>query len=426
VRRVGRHVQILEWALNASCGVVSALALERTLEEHFMPLIRKALRIRETREAMLAAALPSGDGSRSTLTPAAPLDHRLSPVLFAPAGGLGGRVAGQGVSAGCQTESSVTEERGVQRLLSPRHRHAEAPHLPPQAPRDAAREGGAGVSDAQRGVGAGSREKGGSETIELWYANRIFSLTVPRFDPSTLHLSGVADMVLNLPDNEDLLAAAIRHERKVPCTVARLQGSQLRPARPSNVDVPLMMALVHKFFEIENDYTKPMLRIDIADQQLGKMTEFYLPPLSKGKVHGTDVVEAAARRAGVSLLQEQVVAYARHLEEYSKLPPREELKRVDPRADPTKFRDPSYQSTEKIGFDLRIDLALGQMAVAVRRADMTFTVRQSDTEDLAKEILRRTRAELADVLAVPLNTLEVTFTLSLDRPLALAPTRPRP
>ena len=391
----------LEWALNASCGVLSALAFERTLDAHFMPKIRKDLRIRETREAMLSASLPTGDGSRPFLTPASQTALAASKEEDEDEGK---RPSVETAAAGCQTDSSVTADRDVARLLSPRLRDATAPP-PDDSPSLEAAPSELEPADA-RPVQRAAVDDGVIDTVQLWYASRIYSLKVPRFDARMVQLSGLADMVLNVPDNEDLLAAAIQHERRIPCTVARLQGKQLRLAKPSNVDVPLMMALVQKFLEIENDYTRPMLRIDIAEQERGQLAELYLPALAKGNVHATGVVETAAKRAGLELSQEQIIEFARQLEEYSRLPPREELKRVDPRADPTKFRDPSYQSTEKIGFDLRIDLPLGQIAVAVRRADITFTVRQSDAEDLAKEVLRRTRMELAEVLNVPQETLE--------------------
>lgn len=103
-------VHCLEWALNASNGVVTALAFERALDQHFMPKIRKDLRIRETREAMLSAALPTGDGVRALLTPA----EAQSAVsqLAAPAAP---RQFVETLPIACQTESSVTEERDVKR-----------------------------------------------------------------------------------------------------------------------------------------------------------------------------------------------------------------------------------------------------------------------------------------------------------------------
>jgi hypothetical protein len=45
---------------------------------------------------------------------------------------------------------------------------------------------------------------------------------------------------------QELLAAAIKLERRLPSPVARVQGSRLRPATESNVDIPLFAALADK------------------------------------------------------------------------------------------------------------------------------------------------------------------------------------
>lgn len=64
-----------------------------------------------------------------------------------------------------------------------------------------------------------------------------------------------------LQENEDLLAATIKHEYKLPAVVAKLQGHQLRPAKPSNVDVPLLTSLAQALPELDDDHELPMLRM---------------------------------------------------------------------------------------------------------------------------------------------------------------------
>ena len=209
---------------------------------------------------------------------------------------------------------------------------------------------------------------------------------------------------MNLPENEELFSAVVQHEKKIPCPVARFQGSNLRLPKTSNVDVPLFQLLASKYLRLENDFRKPMMRCEIINPKTDKMHEFYLAPLRKGDVHGTDAVSEELSQLGIFLSSEQVIEIARCLESYSALPPRDDVKRTDPRAEGREGREGREGAPgidEKIGFDVRVDAKLNEVLDEIKREDTKVLLDPPVGKEATKKvILGKMQSDMAAALKV--------------------------
>jgi hypothetical protein len=275
----GPSVQDWEWALNSSCGSVSILEVQAVFEKHFLPRVRTQLQLRETRESLRAAALPQGEGRPTQLAHATAAELRAVQVAEGAAGGVDGD--GQGARADGERGGRAVEEKEVQtdgweqlrvreegfealhkaaepalvaaRLLSPRILvSAAAEELPAGgggAEREAAQEQKkmstqARASEAAHAMGRGVRKAGErrvvmEESMEMWYGGKVYSLVIPEEIMVSVSLmaaqrsgrpgrgrgvvdermSSVADRILRYDKNQDLLAAVITLERKLPSPV---------------------------------------------------------------------------------------------------------------------------------------------------------------------------------------------------------------
>eukprot|EP00960_Hanusia_phi_P076195 768529-Hanusia_phi.AAC.1 len=385
-------LQVLEAALNFTQGIVDVMDVQTEFERHFWMQIRKAHHLRKSREDMLNSLI--GSDQRRTRQFNEQQSHTQAKVEQA-------RVHPNFSSKDTQTEMEVTEEEDPQRILSEEVIFA-APAFSSQAQDDAppthrtkdSREPLRPVHISEAPV---QRAK---DVLELWYARKIFSITIPNFSASVKRLSLLADKVINLPENEELFSAVVQHEKKIPCPVARFQGSNLRLPKTSNVDVPLFQLLASKYPRLENDFRKPMMRCEIIDPETSKIHQFYLSPLRKGDVHGTDAVSEELRQLGIFLSSEQVIEIARCLESYSAMPPRDDVRRTDPRAEVKEVREGASKE-DMIGFDVRVDARLNEVLDDIKKEDMQVLLAPpAGKEAIKRLILSKMQTDMAAALLV--------------------------
>jgi hypothetical protein len=222
-------------------------------------------------------------------------------------------------AAATQTNHDVSTLSTPQAVLSPAHQTVFAPAAirhqpavasassPPPSPsrvpdslvpelrieRVVEEEAGMGMVESERGAAAtaalgGQGQLGvsdGDDSITVEYAGGAYLVKLPPVQPVHDRISSVADKVLADHNNELFVKAAIQHESLLPCPVARCQGAQhaLRMPQASRAQDQLCHALVARFPFLADDYACPLLRVDLSEDDVGKLRQVYVPPLQDGK-----------------------------------------------------------------------------------------------------------------------------------------------
>lgn len=121
-----------------------------------------------------------------------------------------------------------------------------------------------------------------------------------------------------------------------------------------------------------------------------------------------DHVKQASIALELNLRHEQLMAYARLLEEYSKKPPRPRPQRVESGGGGLENQETGSGSGSgggggggiggKIGIDLRIDTTLDHMLREVRRLDAKFIIDHRDADAMSLQGRQAVQKELCQVL----------------------------